>query len=477
MSNTAGPIYEVTLSVDREIVDAFDDWLANHVQEMLDVPGFLKAESFEIEDDDEGRARRVTHYYLASDEDLEDYLAGPATAMRESGVALFSDRFEASRRVLRRAGESTEGIRSLPTCLNCGTSLGGQYCGNCGQRARSRLISLWELIREAFGDLFELDSRLWQTLVPLLIRPGKLTRDYLLGRRARFMPPFRSYLVLSVVFFLLAFFDPREEFNVLFEPVAESTEEAEQSDQTAGEIRQGVLDDLAEEGIVATGESSADDVEDSDDAAEDSDDAAEDSDDAAEDSDDAAEDSDGGVVEISADTEGLDCDNDDIEAADIPEWLSSRLTPQRLKIICERVVADDGRALFDKLRDNVPAALFFLMPLMALILKMMYPLSKRYYVEHLLFVVHYHAFFFLILTLQILFARFALLVGIPENAIDIVLIGAAIYIPVYLFRSMRRVYGQGFVITALKFVFLGIAYFGGFFLMMSIAALFAAFSI
>jgi len=140
-------------------------------------------------------------------------------------------------------------------------------------------------------------------------------------------------------------------------------------------------------------------------------------------------------------------------------------------------VADDGRALFDKLRDNVPAALFFLMPLMALILKMMYPLSKRYYVEHLLFVVHYHAFFFLILTLQILFARFALLVGIPENAIDIVLIGAAIYIPVYLFRSMRRVYGQGFVITALKFVFLGIAYFGGFFLTMSIAALFAAFSI
>jgi len=82
-----------------------------------------------------------------------------------------------------------------------------------------------------------------------------------------------------------------------------------------------------------------------------------------------------------------------------------------------------------------------------------------------------------VVTLQILFARFALLVGIPENAIDIVLIGAAIYIPVYLFRSMRRVYGQGFVITALKFVFLGIAYFGGFFLMMSIAALFAAFSI
>ncbi len=263
------------------------------------------------------------------------------------------------------------------------------------------------------------------------------------------MPPFRSYLVLSVVFFLVAFFDPREEFNVLFEPVAESTEEAKESDQSAEEIRQGVLDDLAEQGIVVGRAPPAD----------------------------SAEDADGGIVDISADTEGLDCDVSEMESADIPEWLSSRVTPQRLQVICERVMADDGRALFDKLLDNVPAALFILMPLMALILRMMYPLSKRYYVEHLLFVVHYHAFFFLILTLQILFARFAFLVGIAENAIDIVLIGAAIYVPVYLFRSMQRVYGQGFLITALKFVFLGLSYFVGFIMMMTIAALFAAFSI
>ena len=89
MSDTAGPIYEVTLSVDLEIVDAFDAWLEDHVQDMLDVPGFLKAETFELEDDDEGRARRVAHYYLASEEDLEAYLVGPANAMRESGIALF----------------------------------------------------------------------------------------------------------------------------------------------------------------------------------------------------------------------------------------------------------------------------------------------------------------------------------------------------------------------------------------------------
>ena len=441
MSNTAGPIYEVTLSVDREIVDAFDAWLENHVQDMLGVPGFLKAETFELEDDDEGRARRVAHYYLASEEDLEEYLAGPANAVRQSGIALFANRFAASRRVLRRSKDADEELRSLPSCLNCGSTLGGQYCGNCGQRARSRLISLWELVREAFGDLFELDSRLWQTLVPLVIRPGKLTRDYLLGRRARYMPPFRSYLVLSVVFFLVAFFDPREDFNVLFEPAAESTGEAEEPNQSAEEIRESVIKELAEEGIIVTGEPVADDEEDSD-------------------------------------GEGsVDCDIEDLESADIPDWLSSRLTPERLQLVCERIMADDGRALSGKLRDNVPAALFFLLPLMALVLKIMYPLSKRYYVEHLLFVVHNHAFVFLILTLQILFARFASLVSIPEYAIDIVLIGAVIYIPVYLFRSMQRVYGQGAFITTLKFVSLALSYFAGFGLMIGFAVLFAAFSI
>jgi hypothetical protein len=451
MSHTAGPIYEVTLSVDREVVEAFDAWLEDHVREMLDIPGFLTAETFELEDDDQERARRVTHYYLGSEEDLEQYLAGPANEMRQSGIDRFADRFEASRRVLRRAGDPDEELPPRPSCLNCGTTLSGQYCGNCGQRARSRLISIWELVREAFGDLFELDSRLWQTLVPLVIRPGRLTRDYLLGRRARFMPPFRMYLVLSVVFFLVAFFDPREEFNLLFEPAAETTEEAEDADQAAGEIRQGVLEELAEEGIVVDGQSPAGDQD---------------------------EDDTGGVNFNITEGEGnVNCDVEDMESADIPQWLSRRITPERLQVMCERVSADDGSALLDKLLDNVPAALFFLLPLMALVLKVMYPLSKRYYVEHLLFVVHYHAFFFLILILQILFARFAALVNMSENASDIVLIGASIYIPVYLFRSMQRVYGQGLFVTALKFIFLLISYLIGFGMMIGFAALFAAFSI
>jgi hypothetical protein len=451
MSHSAGPICEVSVSVDREILDAFDAWLASHVKEMLEIPGFLKADTYELEDDEEGRARRVTHYHLASEDELALYLDGPAEAIRQAGIDRFADQIEVRRRILHLTGDSHEASRPLQSCLNCGITLRGQYCDACGQRARSRLISIWELVRDAFGDLFELDSRLWQTLVPLIVRPGRLTRDYLLGRRARFMPPFRTYLVLSVIFFLVAFFDPREELGLLFEPAAEPTGEVEESPQTGVEIRERVLGELAEEGIIVEGEQPSEDREE--------------------------DDPNSANVNLSAGEANVNCDPSDIGSADIPDWLSGRITPERLQVMCERITADDGSALFDKLLDNVPAALFFLLPLMALVLKILYPLSKRYYVEHLLFVVHYHAFFFLILTLQILFARFATLAGIPEDTSDIVIIGAALYIPIYLFRAMQRVYAQGAMVTSLKFVFLTFSYLIGFALMIGFAALFAAFSI
>ncbi|MEM7280178.1 MAG: DUF3667 domain-containing protein [Pseudomonadota bacterium] len=59
-------------------------------------------------------------------------------------------------------------------------------------------------MRSLIGDLFELDSRLWRSLISLLVKPGFLTKEYLNGKRAYYTPPLRMYLVLSIVFFLLA---------------------------------------------------------------------------------------------------------------------------------------------------------------------------------------------------------------------------------------------------------------------------------
>ncbi len=459
MKNAFGPIYEVTINVDRDIVDQFDAWLAHHVEEMLQISGISRAEVFEQEDDGQGRARRITHYYFVSDPDLEQYLSGPAEAMRQSAIDRFEGRFEAIRRVLRHTDIAAGELHPVDVCLNCGATLDGQYCGTCGQRATSRLISVWELLRDAFGDLLELDSRLWRTLIPLTIRPGQLTRDYLEGRRARFMPPFRMYLVLSIVFFLVAFFDPREELSILFEPEAPAATESEEDANDAQAIRDEVMRELAAEGIIA-GDPGAADV--AGDAAEDDDEA----------------ESVGLVVDFSSDEDpDGKCDVDEIRDADLPQWFRSRLTEERIKVMCDRIIADDGQAFLRKLLDNVPAALFVLLPLMALVLKILYPLSKRYYVEHLLFVVHNHSFIFLILILQILFTRLGALLRVPETPIDVTVLAISLYVPVYLYKSLRRVYEQGRFFTIVKFSMLGFAYFAGLILMFGLVALFAAFAI
>jgi len=463
MSEYFGPVYEVTHSVDREVIEDFDAWLGQHIEEMLDLPGIVRASTYAADDDEDGRPRRVTHYFFDSDTDLDNYLAGPAAAMRQISESLFAGRFDVTRRVLHETDVVDGSVQPLENCLNCTATLTGQYCGECGQRARSRLISIWELLQEAFGDLLELDSRVWRTLIPLAIRPGQLTRDYLEGRRARFMPPFRTYLVLSIFFFLIAFFDPREELGILFEPDEETPAAMEADAQSANEIRDEILQELAADGIITTGEPSTG-IEivsaDEDESGLEEDD-----------------DSDGFNISINDDGTTASSECDDVDIGDMPDWMASRLTAERLKVVCERVTADDGKAFLGKLLDNVPAALFVLLPLMAMILKVLYPLSKRYYVEHLLFVVHFHAFIFLILTLQVLFGRLISLLDVSDTASDITTIAVFFYIPVYLYKSMRRVYDQGHWLSSMKFSVLLIFYFIGLSLIFVFVALFAAFSI
>jgi len=93
-------------------------------------------------------------------------------------------------------------------CLNCGAPLTGRYCANCSQPADVHVPSTMELIHEALEGLTHSDSRLWRTLYLLWLKPGRLTQEFILGRRVAYLPPFRLYLVLSVIFFLLASLSP-----------------------------------------------------------------------------------------------------------------------------------------------------------------------------------------------------------------------------------------------------------------------------
>ncbi|HWT51396.1 MAG TPA: DUF3667 domain-containing protein [Caulobacter sp.] len=89
-------------------------------------------------------------------------------------------------------------------CKNCGTSLEGWYCYNCGQNADTHHRSILHLIWEAIEGMFHLDGRLASTLPLLFFRPGKLARDYMEGRIVRHVPPFRTFLVALLLFIFAA---------------------------------------------------------------------------------------------------------------------------------------------------------------------------------------------------------------------------------------------------------------------------------
>ncbi len=90
-------------------------------------------------------------------------------------------------------------------CQNCGAPLTGRYCHECGQLADDFQRPFWSLMGEAASDLFALDGRLWKTVPRLLFNPGRITRQYIDGKRASQVPPFRMYLVASVLFFTTFF--------------------------------------------------------------------------------------------------------------------------------------------------------------------------------------------------------------------------------------------------------------------------------
>ncbi len=100
----------------------------------------------------------------------------------------------------RRRGKAMHVEVGTP-CPNCGAPLQGPYCYSCGQSGEDLHRSVWKLIAESLEGFFHADGRLWKTAPRLLFKPGPLTRDYLDGKRAPQIPPFRMFLVLLLIVF------------------------------------------------------------------------------------------------------------------------------------------------------------------------------------------------------------------------------------------------------------------------------------
>jgi hypothetical protein len=393
--------YEVALEPDAGILPEFEAWLEDHADAMLALPGFTGATIHKAEDQESGAALRVVRYELKDRAALERYLAEHAPRMRAEATARFGGRFRATRRVVLEGRDAA--LTDARPCPNCGELLWGQYCASCGQRSRLRMITFWELLRDAGDLLASLDSRLWRTLGLLMFRPGRLTLDYLQGKRARFVPPVRLFIASSIVFFFIATLNTRFEFGpdqaVFVDPPASPAETLDEADESVS----------ARQPELRIGRASIDEA----------------------------------------------CN---IDYTDVPAWLERAIPPERAVEICERITLDRGRSFTRALLSNIPAMMFLFLPLMAAFMKLAYPLSGRYYAEHLLFLVHYHSFFFL-LNIGVVLFRWGAELAVPGRLPLGFITGIAFaYLPLYLFRAMRVVYGQGFFATLFKYVLLGLAY-------------------
>src|SRR6266571_2600746 len=86
-------------------------------------------------------------------------------------------------------------------CENCGASLSGRFCWQCGQAAIDYRRSFRHVIVDVLDSFLNWDSKFFATVGLLIVKPWRLTNEFLAGKRVRYLNPLRLYLLASIIFF------------------------------------------------------------------------------------------------------------------------------------------------------------------------------------------------------------------------------------------------------------------------------------
>ena len=262
-------------------------------------------------------------------------------------------------------------------CANCGAEVPERYCTRCGQdRGLTPHVPLSELAGEALGEALSLDSRMGRTLLPFFLRPGFLTAEFLAGRRVRYSSPLRLYLLATVAFFLVASLGGKGHVRLSL-PSA-----------SGAQVNVGWEGDR----------------------------------------------------ELPPGQQAEERRTLDEELVRLKQGnVADRLLADRLEQLSGLPPDEASRRLGQALAQQAPRVLFFLVPVMAGLLALLYRRSGFFLAEHLVFSLHAHALGFALLIPGALGAPWLAVAGVGATALHLLL-------------AMRRVYRRPWPGTVLRFL-------------------------
>jgi hypothetical protein len=355
------------------------------------------------------------------------------------------------------------------TCANCGAPMHGPYCYACGQPEKGMIRHLASVMADFADTVFNVDSRIFRSIFPLYFRPGFLTDEYFAGRRTRYVTPFRLFFFLCVIAIIaiqaslnlddlkfnlgdsgkgISHAQSTEDLNKRTQQALSGIESAKSApsmptvaktslDTAADTIRKQSEQRLAylkaRDEAKAKGEKPPADPQGDDDNT------------------------------LSFDGTPWDPSAHPITIAWLPVFANSRLN-EAVGRAKENLIAArrDPRRLIGSIFSVLPQTLFVLMPLFAVLLKIVYLFKRRLYMEHLMVALHSHAFIFMSLLLlaivQLLLGWAATNAAAALPLLKFLRAAMWTWLPIYLFLMQKRVYRQGWIMTTLKYGVVGICY-------------------
>ncbi|PYL31602.1 MAG: hypothetical protein DMF39_02205 [Verrucomicrobia bacterium] len=335
-------------------------------------------------------------------------------------------------------------LSGLTQCENCGAQLTGNYCAQCGQAAVDYRRSFRHVVADVLESFLNWDSKFFTTIALLVLKPWRLTNAFLAGKRVRYVNPLRLYLLASILFFFAVNYGAK---GLRFEPGKLSAKdraelEADLKSTDLPPAARQELEGLLRESSPAPASSPSTNTP-------------------------------LPVASTSPNapsaTASPKTDKQKREYGKIGERpfmvfdeAKSTTTFERwIEARAKEKMGEHGTKMglfIATLFSNLPYMMLCCIPLFAFVLKILYLRRHIFYIDHLIYALHIHTFFYTGVMLIVL-ATVGLNRAAPGPIAGWVIALLWIAFVVQIFLSIRRVYRQGWFISVFKFLFGGFAYF------------------